>query len=65
MEDKLVVRQAESSDAPLVAAIFAHYVINTSGTTGWVRISEFSSREENIGGEQLRICDQVAAISAD
>jgi len=40
-------------------------VINTSGTTGWVRISEFSSREENIGGEQLRISDRVTAISAD
>jgi hypothetical protein len=38
---------------------------STSATAGWVRISEFSSREENIGGEQRRISDRVAAISAD
>ena len=38
---------------------------STSRTAGWVRISEFSSREESIGGEQLRISDRVAAISAD
>jgi hypothetical protein len=30
-----------------------------------VRISGFSSREENISGEQLTISDRVAAISAD
>jgi hypothetical protein len=30
-----------------------------------VRISEFNSREEKIGGEQLSISDRVGAIFAD